>query len=71
MLIRAFTAFSGTPGYALRAHVDSPSGLVIAVGSIAGGLLSARFANQAAEKMLNRIVESMFAGLEIAMIFLQ
>lgn len=70
-LIMAFTAFSGTLGYAFHGHVDFPSGLVIAVGSIAGGLLSARFANQASEKMLNRIVGSVFACLGIVMIFLQ
>ncbi|HNT24987.1 MAG TPA: sulfite exporter TauE/SafE family protein [Anaerolineales bacterium] len=69
-LIMAFTAFSGTLGYALHGNVDFPSGLVIAVGSIIGGLLSANFANKVSEKRLNRAVGSVFACLGIVMIFL-
>ena len=70
-LIMAFTALSGTLGYTLHGNVDFPSGLVIAVGSIAGGLLSARFANQVSENRLNRSVGTVFACLGLVMLFLQ
>lgn len=70
-LIMAFTACSGTLGYAMHGHVDFASGLMIAIGSIVGGLFSAKFANQVSEAKLNRIIGGVFACLGVMMIFLK
>ena len=70
-LIMAFTALSGTLGYALHGNVDFASGLFMAIGSIVGGFLSARLANEVSERRLDRIVGGVFACLGVTMMLLR
>jgi len=55
-LIMAFTAASGTLGYALQGNVNFSTGIILAIASAIGGLLSARLANMVSEIVLTRIV---------------
>jgi len=68
-LIMALTAASGTVGYALHGNVNFLSGLIVAVGSIIGGLLTSKLANKVSEKTLEKIVSGVFACLGVLMIF--
>jgi uncharacterized membrane protein YfcA len=70
-LIMAITAASGTLGYALQGNVDFSTGIILAIAAVVGGVISARLANKATEKTLNRIVAVVFFCLGIAMLFLQ
>jgi uncharacterized membrane protein YfcA len=69
-LIMAMTSASGTIGYAMQGNVDYKTGAIIAVAAIISGILGARLANKVDEKILNRIVGSMFAVIGILMYFL-
>ncbi len=70
-LIMAMTSTSGTIGYALQGNVDYKTGSIIAVAAVLSGLLGARLANKVDEKILNRIVGSIFAVIGIMMYFLK
>lgn len=64
-LLMAVTALSGAAGH--WEHIDYAAGLVIGAGTIAGGLLGARFANKVSEKVLGRVAGTVFAALGAAM----
>ncbi len=68
-LIMSLTAASGTIGYALHGNVNFLSGIVVAIGSIIGGLLTSRLANRVSEKTLEKIVSGVFVCLGVLMIF--
>lgn len=68
-LIMALTAASGTIGYGLHGNVNFLSGLVVAVGSIMGGLLTSKLANRVSEKTLEKLVSGVFVCLGVLMIF--
>ena len=70
-LIMAMTSASGTIGYAMQGTVDYKTGAIIAVAAIISGILGARLANKVDEKILNRIVGTMFAVIGILMYFLK
>ncbi len=70
-LIIAMTSASGTIGYAMQGNVDYKTGAIIAVAAIISGILGAKLANKVDEKILNRIVGSMFAVIGILMYFLK
>jgi hypothetical protein len=67
-LIMALTAASGTIGYASHGNVDFTSGIVIAVGAILGGLLTARLANKVSEQTLEKLISCVFVVLGVIMI---
>jgi uncharacterized membrane protein YfcA len=69
--IMALTAMSGTVGYAIHGSVDYSVGAIIAVAAVATGLASARLAHKIPEKILNRLVGAIFAGIGILMIVLK
>jgi len=66
-VIMAVTAASAAFGYALQGNIDVLASVVIAAGTVAGGLGGARFANLASERTLSRIVGGIFIALGIAM----
>lgn len=66
-LIMAITALSGAAGHGLRGNIDLAAGLIIGIGSIAGGFLGSRFANTVSEKILGRVTGILFIALGIAM----
>jgi len=70
-MIMAMTSMSGTVGYAIQGTVDYKTGAIIAVAAVVSGLLGARLANKVDEKILNRIVGSIFAVIGILMYFLK
>jgi uncharacterized membrane protein YfcA len=70
-VIMAITAASGTLGYALHGNVDYSVGAIIAITAVISGLLGARLAHRVPEKVLNRIVGVIFAGIGLMMIFLK
>lgn len=70
-LIMAMTAASGTVGYAIQGNVDFATGIVIAIAAVVSGLLGARLVNKVSEKILNRIVGSIFGVIGILMYFLK
>jgi uncharacterized membrane protein YfcA len=69
--IMGLTALSGTTGYAIHGTVDYTVGLVIAVAAVASGVASARLVHKIPEKVLNRLVGTIFAGIGVMMIVLQ
>lgn len=70
-LIMAMTAASGTIGYAMQGNVDFRTGIIIAIAAVASGLAGARIVNKVDEKILNRIVGTVFGVIGIAMYFLK
>jgi uncharacterized protein len=70
-LIMAMTAASGTIGYAIQGNVDFRKGIIIAIAAIFSGWLGARLANKVSEKILNRIVGSIFGIIGVLMYFLK
>lgn len=70
-LIMAMTSASGTLGYALQGNVDFTTGIIIAVAAVISGILGARLANKVSDKILNRIVGTMFAIIGVLMYFLK
>jgi uncharacterized protein len=70
-MIMSLTAASGTVGYALQGNVDFKTGIIIAVAAVISGLGGARIANKVEEKILNRIVGSMFAVIGVLMYFIK
>ncbi len=70
-LIMAMTAASGTVGYAIQGNVDFRTGIIIAIAAVVSGLLGARLANKVSEKILNRIVGTVFGVIGVLMYFLK
>jgi uncharacterized protein len=70
-LIMAMTATSGTIGYALQGNVDFRTGIVIAIAAVASGLAGARIVNKVDEKILNRIVGTIFGVIGVVMYFIK
>ena len=70
-LIMAMTSASGTLGYAMQGNVDFTTGIIIAVSAVVSGVLGARLANKVSDKILNRIVGTMFAVIGVLMYFLK
>ena len=70
-LIMSLTAASGTIGYAIHGNVNFGSGLIIAIGSVVGGLLTARLANKVNEQTLEKLIGCVFAGLGVIMLIIE
>lgn len=66
-LIMAITAFSGAAGYAMHGEIDIIAGIVVGLGAIIGGLLSAKLANTFSEHRLAQVAGSFFVVLGIVM----
>ena len=66
-LIMAVTAFSGAVGYAVHAEINVFAGIIVGLGAIVGGLLSAKLANTFSEHRLARVAGSFFVVLGIVM----
>ena len=66
-LIMAITALSGAAGYALHGEIDIVSGILVGIGAIFGGVVSARLANTFSEQKLARVAGGFFVTLGIAM----
>lgn len=70
-IIMAITAASATAGYMIQGNVDVYASLVIASGTIAGGIGGARFANLTDENVLSKIVGGIFIILGVVMTMLR
>ncbi|HOP01662.1 MAG TPA: sulfite exporter TauE/SafE family protein [Flexilinea sp.] len=70
-LIMSLTAASGTIGYAIHGNVNFGSGLIIAIGSVVGGVLTARLANKVNEQTLEKLIGCVFAGLGVIMLTIE
>ena len=66
-IIMAITASSATFGYLMRGNIDIYASIVVAAGTIAGGLAGARFANESKEGILSKIVGGIFISLGVIM----
>jgi len=66
-VIMAATAASAAFGYGLRGSVDVIASVVIAAGTVTGGVGGARLANHASERTLARIVGGIFMVLGVVM----
>ncbi|MHC1739956.1 MAG: sulfite exporter TauE/SafE family protein [Anaerolineaceae bacterium] len=69
-LIMAMTATSGTIGYALHGNVDYSIGITVAIAAVVSGWLGSHIAQTVSDKLLNRIIGVVFAGIGVMMIFL-
>jgi uncharacterized membrane protein YfcA len=70
-IIMAITAASATTGYLARGNVDVTAGLIVAAGTVIGGLSGARFANIVSERALSKIVGGIFMVLGVVMTVLR
>jgi uncharacterized membrane protein YfcA len=70
-IIMAFTAASATVGYMVRGNVDVTASLIVAAGTVIGGLSGAKFANYASERTLSKIVGGIFMVLGAVMTLLR
>ena len=66
-IIMAVTAASAATGYWLRGNVDLLASVIIAGGTVAGGMSGARLANLTSERTLARIVGGIFIALGVTM----
>ena len=66
-VMMAITATSATAGYLLRGYLDIQASLIMAAGTIAGGVAGARFANESGERLLSRVVGGLFVALGLIM----
>jgi len=66
-VIMAVTAASAAAGYGLRGNIDVLASVVIAAGTVTGGISGARLANLISERALARIVGGIFMALGVAM----
>jgi len=66
-LIMAMTALSGVFGYAIHGEIDFVAGIVVGLGAIVGGWLSARLANNFSEHRLGQVAGSFFILLGVVM----
>jgi len=67
-LIMSLTATSGTIGYAMNGHVNFSSGIIVAVGSILGGFITAQVANKVSEQTLEKLISGVFVCLGVMMV---
>jgi uncharacterized membrane protein YfcA len=67
----AITAASATLGYMYRGNVDVTASLIVAAGTVVGGVSGARFANLVSEKILSKMVGAIFVILGIVMTILR
>jgi uncharacterized membrane protein YfcA len=70
-IIMAITAASATLGYMYRGNVDISASLIVAAGTVVGGVSGARFANLISEKILAKVVGALFVLLGIVMTILR
>lgn len=70
-VIMAITAASATAGYLARGNVDVYASIIVTIGTITGGIVGARFANKASERILARIVGGIFVILGVVMTILR
>lgn len=70
-VIMAVTAASAAVGYGLQGNIDVLASVVIAAGTVAGGMGGARLANLTSERTLTRIVGGIFMALGVAMTVLR
>ena len=70
-IIMAITAASATIGYGLRGNIDIEVSMILAGGTVFGGVSGARFANFVSEKTLSKIVGGIFMILGIVMTVLR
>lgn len=70
-VIMAITATSAVTGYLMQGNVDVNASFVIVAGTVAGGLGGARFANEASEEILSKIVGGIFVALGVLMTVLK
>jgi len=66
-LIMAITALSGAVGYAIHGEIDILGGIMIGIGAVFGGFVSAKLANSFSEKKLAKVAGSLFVFLGIIM----
>ncbi len=66
-VMMAITAASATAGYMLRGFLDIQASLIMVVGTIAGGVAGARFANKSSERLLSRVIGGLFVALGVIM----
>jgi hypothetical protein len=70
-IIMAITAASATTGYMARGNVDVTASLIVAAGTVIGGLSGARFANYVSERTLSKLVGGIFMILGVVMTVLR
>lgn len=70
-VIMAITAASATTGYMMQGNIDVYASLVVASGTIAGGIGGARFANLTDEGILSKIIGGIFIILGVVMTMLR
>lgn len=70
-MIMAITALSGAVGYGFQGQVNLLGGVLVGLGSIAGGIASAQLANNVSEQTLARVGASVFVVLGVVMTILQ
>jgi uncharacterized membrane protein YfcA len=70
-IIMAVTAASATAGYMVRGNVDVTVSLIVAAGTVIGGLSGAKFANYVNERTLSKIVGGIFMVLGVIMTILR
>ncbi|MFQ6054163.1 MAG: sulfite exporter TauE/SafE family protein [Candidatus Bathyarchaeia archaeon] len=66
-VIMAVTAASAAVGYGLRGNIDVLASVVIAAGTVTGGVAGAHIANLTQERTLARIVGGIFIALGVTM----
>ena len=66
-VIMAVTAASAAAGYGVRGNIDVLTSVVIAAGTVTGGLAGASLANLTSERARARIVGGIFIALGVAM----
>ena len=70
-IIMAITAASATMGYLARGNVDVTASLIVAAGTVIGGLSGAKFANYVSERTLSKLVGGIFMILGVVMTILR
>ncbi|MDP6048208.1 MAG: sulfite exporter TauE/SafE family protein [Candidatus Bathyarchaeota archaeon] len=70
-VIMAITAASSTTGYMMRGNVDVTASLIVAAGTVIGGLSGAKFVNYVSERKLSKIVGGIFMILGVVMTVLR
>lgn len=70
-VMMAVTAASASAGYLFRGNLDVQSSLLMATGTIVGGLAGARFANSTSEWLLSKVVGGLFTVLGVLMTVLR
>ena len=71
VFVEIFSSASGCIGYAIRGHIDLSFVVILIVGVIIGGRLTARYANRVSEDKLSRLIAITFVVLGLLMIILK